>query len=158
MWRITEGWFTAPKFVSVFSTARWEGRNNVLQCGITGKPYKRTDEAQFLRLMRSGTMSETTVTHQASHLKKRKKGKKEERNRKLFAAITCTETNRWHWCGGWLRIVRSFFPIIGPQPVFGLAYSYCSCERSLRENLRVETSPLIPGADRGLAGSLLWEL
>lgn len=29
MWRISDGWFTAPKFVSVSCTARWAEQNNL---------------------------------------------------------------------------------------------------------------------------------
>lgn len=87
-----------------------------------------------------------------------KKNKHVESNRMLL----CSHQTYWNsllaltW---WLAVNNPIsFPQSGPQPVFGHARFSCSCETSLRENLRVERVPLIPGTDRGHTGSSLWEL
>ncbi len=76
------------------------------------------------------------------------KRKQVESNRMLI----CVHQTNWNlllaltW---WLAVNNPIsFPQSGPQPVFGHACFCCGCETSLRENLRVERVPLIPGTDK----------
>lgn len=107
-------------------------------------------------------MTKHILTHHASHLSEPSDCQNKTSRWRVTgccsAATKHTETCSWHWRGGWLWIIQSVFSQSRLKPVFGHARFCCSCEISLRENLRVKRVPLISGTDRGHTSSLLWEL
>lgn len=74
------------------------------------------------------------------------------------AATRHTETCYWRWRGGWLWIIQSVFHKAGHSLCLDMLTSAAVVKHLWEKNLRVERVPLIPGTDRGHAGSSLWEL
>lgn len=133
MWRILDGWFTAPKFVSVSCTARWAEQNHLAmtawwnvrkatikekqtsplapQCGLWHWP---NPEWHIIPVIRS----------------KPGKSRSEQNTGKVTGLLYSFWDHTFSWRGGWLWIIHSVSIKQDCKPVFGHALICHSCETS----------------------------
>lgn len=175
MWRIMDGWFTAPKFVSVSSTVRWAQQStffflmtvcrNVRNRGVKeNKDYTATTP---LRSKSSPTMAKPMVTHHASHPCANPASVRSRKNNKTKQV----ESNRmWLQPPNTMKLAAGFDALVGCERsntfskkrtaacVWTCLHRLWLWNSLMRKPQGTERVRLIPGTDRGLAGSSRWEL